>query len=79
MKQDLRVISDETVGVVKIREDSQFNKIKAEKVIVDENVTVRLFGSVKTIVVKKGAKLFLHGVFFGNIENNGGEVYIFGK
>ncbi|MGZ3864506.1 MAG: hypothetical protein ACXVPN_16440 [Bacteroidia bacterium] len=79
MRQELKVISDETVGVVQIRENSQFNQIKAEKVIIDENITVRLFGSVKTIVVKKGAKLFLHGVFFGNIENNGGEIFIFGK
>ncbi|HWY10321.1 MAG TPA: hypothetical protein VN026_03295 [Bacteroidia bacterium] len=75
--QNLRIIDEEAIGVIKIKENSQFNKIKAEKVVVDENTTARLFGSVKTLVLKKGAKLFLHGVISGKIENKGGELFIF--
>jgi len=79
MKQQLKIIHDEMVGVVKVKEDSQLNKIAAEKVIIDENVTARLFGSVKTIILKKGAKLFFHGIVYGDIKNNGGEIFIFSK
>ncbi len=75
--QNLRIINEEAVGVIKINENSQFNKVKADKVVVDENTTARLFGSVKTLVLKKGAKLFLHGVISGKIENKGGELFIF--
>ena len=77
MNYQLKVISDEIVGVVKIHEDCQYNHIVADKVIVDENVTVRLFGSVKDLVVKKGAKLFLHGIVHGSIKNKG-QIVLFG-
>lgn len=75
--QDLKIIREEVVGIIKIEEDSQFNHVRAEKVVVNENITARLFGSVKTIVLKKGAKLFLHGVISGKVKNNGGEIYVF--
>ena len=77
MENELKIIHDEIVGVVKIKEDSQFNKIRADKVIIAENTTARLFGMVKDIVLKKGAKLFLHGQISGTIENKGGEIFIY--
>lgn len=75
--RSFKIINEEAVGVIKINEDCQFNKIRAEKVVVNENITARLFGTVKTIVLKRGAKLFLHGAISGTIKNNGGEIYIF--
>ncbi len=72
-----KIIDEEAVGVIKIKEDCQFNKIKAEKVVVGENITARLFGSAKTIVVKKGAKIFFHGEISGTVKNNGGEIYVY--
>ena len=78
MHCNLKIIHDEVISkVVKIKEHSQFNKIRADKVIVDENITVRLFGSVNDIVLKKGARLFIHGVILGAIKNKGGEIFIF--
>ena len=74
---NFKIIDEEAVGVIKIKEDCQFNKIKAEKVVVNENVTARLFGSVKTIVIKPGAKIFLHGEISGAVKNNGGEIYVY--
>jgi hypothetical protein len=74
---NLKIISEEARGIIKINENCQFNKVRAEKVVVNENITARLFGSVKTIVLKKGAKLFLHGVISGTVKNNGGEIYVF--
>ena len=77
MNYHLKVVSREISGVVKISEDCQFNKIEAEKVIIYENVTARLFGKVKDVVVKKGGRLFLHGIISGQIENKG-EIIVFG-
>ena len=77
MHQPLKIINQEIAGVVKIAENCQYNNIEAEKVIVDEYVTARLFGRVKDIVVKKGGKLFLHGIVYGHIQNKG-EIVLFG-
>ena len=77
MQNKIKIIPEKIGGVVKITEDCQFNKIRAEKVIVDENVTARLFGSVNRVVLKRGAKLFLHGIIYGTIRNLGGEIYIY--
>jgi hypothetical protein len=77
MSYQLKVINNEIASVVTIQEDCQYNHIEAEKVIVDEYVTARLFGKVKDVVVKKGAKLFLHGIVSGHIKNQG-EIVLFG-
>jgi hypothetical protein len=77
MNYQLKVINDQVDGVVRIHEDCQYNHITADKVIVDEYVTVRLFGKVKDVVVKKGGKLFLHGIVYGHIKNQG-EIVLFG-
>ena len=75
--RDFKIIHEEAVGVIKIKEDCQFNRIRAEKVVVHENITARLFGTVKTIVLKKGAKIFFHGIISGAVKNNGGEIYVY--
>lgn len=77
MKRQIKIIPQQTGGVVKISEDTQFNKIKADKVIVRENVTARLFGMVNDIVIEKGARLFFHGAISGIIDNRGGEIHIY--
>jgi len=72
-----KIIPEETYGFVRIQEDSQFNNIKAERVIIGENVTARLFGSVNDIVLNRGSRLFFHGKIMGNVKNKGGEILIF--
>ena len=79
MPSNLKIIHDETHGVIKIKENSEFNNINAEKVIIGENITARLFGSIKNIVLQKGSKLLLHGIISGSVQNNGGEIHIFNK
>ncbi len=76
-EDSLKVIDNQVAAVVKIDEDCQYNHIEAEKVIVAEFVTARLYGRVKDVVVKKGAKLYLHGEVYGNIQNKG-EIVLFG-
>lgn len=75
--QDLRIIQEEAKGIIKIDENCQYNKINADKVVLNENVTVRMFGAVNSVIINKGAKLFLHGEIRGNVENKGGEIYIY--
>ncbi len=77
---DFKIINEEVTGVVRITVDTQFNKINADVVTVSANVNARLFGDIKEkLVLKKGSKVFLHGVVFGNVENEGGELHVFAK
>lgn len=74
---DLKLIRHDVTGHVCVKENSQYNNIKAEKVVVAENVTVRLYGSVSDVVIKKGAIVYIHGEISGNVENEGGEIHIY--
>lgn len=74
---DLKLISGEITGLIHIKENSQFNCIKADMVILAENVTVRLFGSVGDIVLKKRSLVFVHGAVTGKVENRGGDIHIY--
>lgn len=74
---DLKLISGEITGLIHIKEDSQYNSIKADMVILAENVTVRLFGDIGDIILKKGSLVFVHGAVTGSIENRGGDIHIF--
>jgi hypothetical protein len=76
--EQFKIVQTETSREVWIRENSQFNNIEADQVIVDSNVTARLFGTIsKLVILKKGARLYLHGLIKGHIRNEGGEVFIF--
>jgi hypothetical protein len=44
---------------------------------VGENVTARLFGTVKEITLKKDARLYIHGKIVGSVSNEGGEIHVF--
>jgi len=79
-KNKIKIIKAKTTGDVVAGSDSQYNNIEADSIIVAENVTVRLFGSVKNMVIlKKGSRLFMHGIIYGNVHNEGGELHIFGS
>lgn len=74
---DLKPIQDGVSGHVCIKENSQYNNINADKVIIAENVTARLYGSVNNIVLKKGSLIYLHGIISGSVQNEGGEIHVF--
>lgn len=74
---DLKLIQQNITGLIHIKENSQFNSIKADMVILAENVTVRIFGQIGDIVLKKGSSVFIHGIVTGEIENRGGDIIIF--
>jgi len=74
---DLKLIQDEVLGHVRIKENSQYNNIKAETVMVAQNITVRLYGSVGDVILKKGSRIYLHGVITGNVQNEGGEIHFY--
>jgi hypothetical protein len=74
----IKIITQETTGVVHITSDAQYNNLKADIVILSENVTARLYGNIKhTVKLKKGSTLYLHGKLEGQIENEGGRIHIY--
>lgn len=75
---DFRIIRIITKGTITIKQNVQYNNIQAERVTVNENITARLYGSIhKSLVLKKGSKVYLHGTLNGEIINEGGELILF--
>ena len=78
--EGFKIITQKVTGKVIVKENTQFNDIDAESVIVEKNIIARLYGNIQNLLIlKKGAKIFLHGVLYGNVNNEGGEVHIFNK
>jgi len=78
MSEEFKIIHKEVVGKVEISVNMQIHNLKADEVTVCENITARLFGSIqKKLILKKGSKVFLHGVLFGDVKNEGGELHVF--
>jgi hypothetical protein len=78
--EEIKIIEEETVGIVYITENTQHNRINADLVVVAEGIKARLFGSVnQLIVLKKDCRVFVHGAVHGKIENQGGRLFIYDK
>lgn len=73
----LKLIQDEVTGLLTITENSQYNNINADTVIIEKNVKARLYGQVNNLILKEDAIVFLHGKVTGNIENTKGTIHIF--
>jgi hypothetical protein len=72
-----KIIDTEVKGSLRVLMNSQYNRVNATSVTIAENVTVRLFGVVKRkLIIKKGARVYLHGTVLGKVENSGGELHI---
>jgi len=76
LSSNYKIIESEATGDIVVEENSQFNNIKADRVTILENITARLFGTIKVkLSIYKGAKVYLHGNVLGEVENLGGEFY----
>ncbi|MES2565299.1 MAG: hypothetical protein V4565_00430 [Bacteroidota bacterium] len=73
----LKLIQEEITGTLNIVENCQYNNVNAETVVLEMNVTARLYGKVQNVVLKQGAVLLLHGTITGNVEDTGGTLHIF--
>ncbi|HEY6162154.1 MAG TPA: hypothetical protein VI112_13060 [Bacteroidia bacterium] len=77
---DFIIVDDETGGDVTISRNTQFNNIRANTVVIQENITARLFGTIKkSLVLNKGSRLILHGSILGQVENLGGELFFYAE
>jgi len=74
---EFAIVSEEVKGDIVVLENTQFNNIEADDVIIEENVKARLFGNIKTLSLKKGSCVYMHGIIQGKIENCEGELHIF--
>lgn len=71
----MRIIGELVEGDVCTTEDTQFNRLNARSVIVNENITVRIFGIIqKELILRPGAKIHFYGRLLGNVINEGGEI-----
>lgn len=76
MSANYRIIEKKVTGDIHVHENSQYNNLHAETVTVEQDVTVRLFGSISNkLTIKKGARVYLHGSLAGTLDNLGGEFF----
>jgi len=76
----MRIVDEKTVGDLIIETDTQYNDLDAGTVVVNANVTARLYGIInKDIIIKRGSKVYIHGKLRGQVVDQGGEVYIYDK
>jgi len=74
----MKTVSKQVTGDLSVNEDSQYNNIIAENVIVSENTLTRFYGLIKqSLHLKKGAIVYLHGKLNGKLINDGGTLYVF--
>ena len=72
MSEKYKIIQNAS-GNVELIADTQINSLNADKVVVFEKVSARLFGDIhKLLVLKKGSQVFLHGRILGDVKNEGG-------
>lgn len=75
-----KIITGKVTGDVVITVNSQFNDVSATCVILSNNVTARLYGTIKgKLVLNEGSLLILHGTLDADIINRGGEIRVFAK
>jgi hypothetical protein len=79
MSPHFKVIQELTKGNITVTTDTQYNNLDADKVVVEENVSVRIYGKVKTLVLKKNSEVIIHGIIHGDVQNEGGEIRTFGN
>ncbi len=76
MKPEYKIIETKATGNIKVNGNSQYNHLNADTVTVEENVIARLFGTINTkLIIKKGARVYLHGTLRGELQNEGGELF----
>lgn len=77
-EDEYMIIRTRALGQVHVNENMQFNDIDADEVIIYEGIRARLFGNVnQRLVLKAGAKVFIHGKIKGEIINEGGRIYLY--
>ena len=78
--RELEVIEKEIEGDILITKTAQYNNLRAANVTVAENVVARLYGTInKDLVIKRGARVYLHAAVLGKIKNDFGELQVFDR
>ncbi len=74
----MKIIGAQVRGDVLVDSDTQYNNIMGENVTVAENIMARFYGIIlKNLIIKKGATVYLHEKFQGELINEGGILYLF--
>jgi hypothetical protein len=79
MAPNFRIIESEINGDITININTQINNLNANEVVVTERVKARLFGKIhKSLTLKEGSHVILHGTLYGVVKNEGGELTLLG-
>lgn len=74
----MEIIREKTTGNIVIKKDSQYNDVDAQNVVIAKSVTARVYGNIRGLLtLKVGSRLYLHGVLYGSVQNEGGELHVF--
>jgi hypothetical protein len=74
----VNIIHKQVTGDLIITEEAQYNHLLCDNLIVEENITTRLYGIIqKDVTIKKGSIIYLHGRIHGKVTNEGGVLYSF--
>ena len=73
----MEIINEVVIGNLNISKDRQYNSLSGCNVTVDENITVRIYGTIQNLYLKKGATVILHGKITGDVLNEGGTVNLY--
>jgi hypothetical protein len=76
--EEYKIIKTEIEGDLTISEHSQYNHLNADTVIVEKGIRTRLYGVIhKKLIIRKEARVFLHGKLLGELQDEGGRFYHF--
>jgi hypothetical protein len=72
-------ITEEIREDLTIKKSAQYHKLAGCNVVVDENITARLFGDVNDLHLKNGSIVFMHGKVTGTVRNENGILHLYSK
>jgi len=76
---NLNLVQEEITGSLTITQNTQYNNVDADSIILEKNVTARIYGNTNTVILKEGSVLYLHGKSPAKVENTRGTLHVFTK
>lgn len=73
----MKIITEEIKGDLRVTTDTQYNNVVGANITVEERITVRIFGTINNLYLRKEATVYLHGKITGNVFNEGGILNLF--
>ncbi len=74
----MKIVKEKVTGDLVVANDEQYQDVEVDTLIVEPNITARVFGVVKKVLfIKKNATVYFHGKLRGRLINEGGNFHAF--